>query len=153
MKFEIEGPLIGTSSRCRPIITSLSEWFGIEEALRDYLSEIENLPTFMAINNDKDLGFLCIKQHNPYSAEIFIMGVYKGLHRQGIGRALLERAENWLRKKGIEFLQVKTLGSTKENTNYDNTRAFYTSIGFRPLEENKKIWNEQNPCLILVKRI
>ena len=153
MKFEIEGPLLGTSSRCQPIINSLTEWFGIEEAVKKYLLEIENLPTYLARNNDVDLGFLCIKHHNPFSAELFIMGVRKEFHRQGIGRELVEKGENWLRSKGIEYIEVKTLGPSNNDPNYAKTRAFYSSIGFKPLEENLKIWNEQNPCMIFVKRI
>jgi hypothetical protein len=36
---------------------------------------------------------------------------------------------------------------------YARTRRFYESRGFRPLEEIKGFWNEENPCLIMVKHL
>ena len=36
---------------------------------------------------------------------------------------------------------------------YAQTRAFYLAMGFRPLEELRKLWDEANPCLIMVKRL
>ena len=80
------------------------------------------------------------------------MGILPGLHRQGIGRALLDRAEAWLRGEIVEYLQVKTLGPSRPNENYDRTRTFYLAMGFRPLEELKTLW-EGNPCLVMVKWI
>jgi len=48
---------------------------------------------------------------------------------------------------------LSALGPSHSDPNYASTRAFYAAMGFRPLEEFKQIWNEQNPCLILVKRL
>jgi hypothetical protein len=48
---------------------------------------------------------------------------------------------------------VKTLGPSSDDSNYAKTRAFYSAMGFRPLEEFKQIWDEHNPCLVMVKRI
>ena len=79
MSLKIDGPLFGKSSACEPIIRSLPDWFGIEEAIVQYAREIDE--------------------------------------------------------------------------NYARTRAFYLAMGFRPLEEFTQLWNEQNPCLLMVKRI
>jgi ribosomal protein S18 acetylase RimI-like enzyme len=54
------------------------------------------------------LGFLTLKLHFPWAAEIYVMGVRPETHRRGIGRALLARAEAYLREQGVEYLQVKT---------------------------------------------
>jgi GNAT superfamily N-acetyltransferase len=153
MNYKIEGPLWNTSVRCRPILLSLTEWFGIKEAVNSYLKQIDNQPTFIAITEAKDIGFLCVKQHNQFSAEIIVMGIYKEFHRKGIGHSLVNTAEKWLSRNKYEFLQVKTLSTSDPDENYANTRSFYSSMGFRPLEENIKIWDENNPCLILVKYI
>ncbi len=53
----------------------------------------------------------------------------------------------------MECLQVKTLGPSHPDEHYARTRRFYESRGFRPLEEIDSIWDETNPCLIMVKRI
>jgi ribosomal protein S18 acetylase RimI-like enzyme len=151
MKFIIEGPLFGKSAVCRPILRSLPEWFGIQASILSYEAEIDSLPTFLACDSQNVFGFLSIKQHNPYSAEILVMGILPEVHRNGIGRALMNEAQSWLKKQGSQYVQVKTLGPSSDDQNYACTRAFYQAIGFKPLEEFDQIWNEQNPCLIMVK--
>jgi GNAT superfamily N-acetyltransferase len=153
MDFKIEGPFLMQASVCVPILRMLPEWFGIEEAILDYEREIEQLPTFLAKSGRKVLGFLSFKQHFPTSAEIFVMGVLPEAHRTGIGRALVAAVEAYASGLGVEFLQVKTLGPSHPDEGYDRTRVFYMALGFRPLEEFSRIWDENNPCLILVKRL
>jgi len=89
-----------------------------------------------------------VKQHTSFSAEIYVMGILPEMHRQGIGRALIDHAQEWLTNQGIEYLQVKTLGPSQPDVNYARTRSFYEAMGFRPLEEIKQVWDDQNPCLI-----
>jgi GNAT superfamily N-acetyltransferase len=153
MNFTIEGPHLGRSAVCTPILRSLPAWFGIEEAIVHYSAEIDHLPTFLACDAEAVLGFLSLKEHSPYSAEVYVMGIRAEAHRRGLGRALVEAAQAWLRPRGIEYLQVKTLGPSHGDPNYAKTRAFYAAVGFRPLEEFEQIWGEENPCLILVKRL
>jgi GNAT superfamily N-acetyltransferase len=137
---------------CEAILRALPEWFGIEEAIVNYRREIAKNPTIGAFDNDRLIGFLTLKYHNRYSAEIYVMGVLKECHRKGVGGALVERVEEMLRADSIEYLQVKTLAPSKESEEYSRTRRFYESVGFRPLEENK-LWGESNPCLIMVKKL
>jgi ribosomal protein S18 acetylase RimI-like enzyme len=153
MDFKIEGPLYNQSSVCIPILRMLPDWFGIEAAIVNYEHEIEHLPTFLAKEDGQVLGFLSLKQHNPFSAEIYVMAVRPDSHRGGIGRALVETAEFYARKLGVEYMQVKTLGPSNLDEHYAETRAFYEAVGFRPMEEFKQIWDENNPCLVMVKRL
>jgi GNAT superfamily N-acetyltransferase len=149
----ITGPRKNTASICLPILRALPEWFGIEAALLHYEQEIEALPTFLAYSGEAALGFLSLKQHFPESAEIYVMGVHPTAHRLGIGRALLQAAEEYLRQAGAAYLQVKTLAPSHPDPGYARTRAFYRAAGFIPLEEFSQIWDASNPCLILVKRL
>jgi len=48
---------------------------------------------------------------------------------------------------------VKTLDSSAEYEPYERTRGFYLKNGFYPLEVFSLYWNEDNPCLFLVKYI
>jgi N-acetylglutamate synthase-like GNAT family acetyltransferase len=153
MDFKIEGPLLNQSSVCVPLLRMLPDWFGIEAAILDYEREIEHLPTFLAKADGQVLGFLSLKQHNRFSAEIHVMAVRPDVQRGGIGRTLVEAAEVHARGLDIEYMQVKTLGPSRPDEGYARTRAFYEALGFRPLEEFKKIWDENNPCLVMVKRI
>jgi GNAT superfamily N-acetyltransferase len=153
VKFDIDTPSFGKSTLCEPILRSLPDWFGIEEDITKYLADIDRLPTFLALSGDKVLGFLTLKQHFPCSAEIFVMGCLPEVQRQGTGRALVERAEAWLLDQGVDYLQVKTLGPSRPDPGYEVTRVFYQALGFEPLEEFKQIWDENNPCLVLVKKL
>jgi len=148
-----EGPTYNTANLCEPILRSLPEWFGIEEDLRQYVSDIETLPTFLVKENGKVVCFLSLKLHNSQAAEVYVMGVLQTLQGKGIGRELMRKAEEWLSKEGVTYLQVKTLGPSCEDENYARTRAFYEAIDFVPLEELKQIWDEANPCLIMVKKL
>jgi GNAT superfamily N-acetyltransferase len=94
---EIEDPA-ARSRIAESVLRDLPEWFGIEEATRTYIDDAATLPTFAV---EPEAGFLCVKQHMPTAAEVYVMGVARTRHRQGIGRALVEAAESWCRARGI----------------------------------------------------
>jgi len=137
------------SELCREILAAVPDWFQIPEAVEDYVRAVAELPTF-ASGRD---GFLSLKLHTDAAAEIYVMGVKPESHRRGIGTALVEAGEAFLCARGIEYLQVKTLGPSEPSEHYAATRRFYAARGFRPLEELTAIWGEENPCLIMVKRL
>ncbi|MFN8443506.1 MAG: GNAT family N-acetyltransferase [Caldilineaceae bacterium] len=153
MQLEIEGPIFHQAARCEPMMRSLPDWFAIEEAIVRYINEINSLPTFIASQHAQAVGFLSVKQHNQYSAEIHVLAVLPEMHRQGIGRQLVVHAEDYLRSRNVEYLHLKTLSDSHPDEGYARTRAFYSAAGFRPLEELPTLWNEENPCLIMVKRL
>jgi coenzyme F420-0:L-glutamate ligase / coenzyme F420-1:gamma-L-glutamate ligase len=132
------------------VLRDLPEWFGIEESTRRYVEEAATLPTLAV---EPDLGFVCLKQHTPRAAELYVLGVRRQQHRRGIGRALVAEAERWCRARGIRYLQVKTLGPSRPDSGYDGTRAFYEAVGFVALEELHGLWSHGNPALILVKDV
>lgn len=149
---EVKRSMLGQASLCEPILRALPEWFGIEAATAQYIRDIEKLPTLVALSEARVVGFLSLKQHNEYSAEIYVMAVHPKFHHLGVGRVLVDSAEAELRQQAVEYLQVKTLGTTHPDRNYAKTRAFYLSIGFKPLEEFTELW-KGNPCLQMVKRL
>jgi GNAT superfamily N-acetyltransferase len=117
--------------------------------VRRYIRDVAALPTF-AVDRD---AFLSLKVHTEAAAEIHVMGVLPERQGQGAGTALVQAAEEFLLGRGVEYLQAKTLGPSRPSAHYARTRRFYESRGFRPLEELTAIWGEENPCLIMVKRI
>jgi hypothetical protein len=50
-------------------------------------------------------------------------------------------------------MQVKTVSSSSNWPHYEETRKFYLSLGFRPLEEYPVFWGQGNPCLQMIKKI
>ncbi len=151
MKLRVEGPLIGQSRACEPILRALPNWFGLEASAQAYITQTDLLPTFIAITDGSTVGFLTLKQHSGTAAEIVVMGVLPHYHRRGVGRALVERAEDYLRRTGTSFLQVKTLSERHPDPNYARTRAFYKAVGFVELEEFTEIWDTDSPCLQMIK--
>ena len=141
------------SSIANSILRALPEWFGIEESIVDYIEQVKEIPLLVALDGEKEVGFLAIKLHNPFSAEICVMGVLKEYHGQGIGKMLLEACEEYCYKKKIEFLTVKTLAESHPDENYAKTRKFYMKSGFKPLEVFPLLWDESNPCLFMVKKV
>lgn len=141
------------SKICNNILKALPNWFGIESSIIEYVKNVKIMPFYVAYNNEEPIGFIAIKEHNPFTSEIFVMGILDEYHRQGIGKKLIEYSEEKCRENKTEFLTVKTLAALRENESYEKTRLFYHALGFKPLEVFPLLWNESNPCLFLAKII
>lgn len=141
------------SKICNDLLRALPGWFGIESAIQKYCQEVESLPMFIAVDDAEPMGFLTLKFHGEHTAEIHVMAVHPDYHRQGLGQTLVEAAETLLYQNGYEFLTVKTLSPSRENKEYEATRSFYESLGFRMVEEFKTLWGEANPCLLYIKAL
>jgi len=133
------------------VLRAPPRWFGLEDALREYVEDARRLPTLIAMEGPLGVGFLTLEQHTPQSAEIVVMGVLPDRQRRGIGRSLVEAASDLMWAGGVCLLQVKTLGPSQLSESYARTRALYASLGFVPLEETTAFWGAANPCLIMVK--
>ncbi|WP_055668682.1 GNAT family N-acetyltransferase [Desnuesiella massiliensis] len=135
------------------ILRRLPEWFGIESAIVDYVKGVMNTDFYAAYDGSEPIGFISTKLNNKYTAEIYVIGILKEYHNNGIGKKLLEMSQESLIKEKVKFLMVKTLGESHADKNYRKTREFYNKTGFYPLEEIKEIWGKENPCLIMVKNL
>ena len=97
------------------------------------------------------LGFVSLSYSSEDCAEIDCLGVKKAHQGRGIGSQLLATLESEACKK-VDYLQVKTVAEGS-NKNYDRTNVFYRSVGFKKLEIFPSLWDPQNPCQILIKKI
>lgn len=136
---------------CNDILRALPNWFGIEEAIVDYVKDSNEMPYYVAFDGGKPVGFVAVKAHNAHTAEVYVMGVFEEYHGQGIGRKLVEQCEDFCRGTGRTFLTVKTLDEAHPDEGYKKTRLFYTAMGFKPLEVFETLWGEENPCLFMAK--
>lgn len=153
IEVRLRDEIVGSGPVCRQILEALPAWFGIPESVEDYVAAADRLPTAIASIGAEDVGILSWLVRTPFAAEVYVMGVLPKYHHQGVGRRLLDHAENSLTKDGVEFLQVKTLSSSSSNKGYEKTRAFYLSCGFRPLEEFPLLWGSKNPAVQMIKKI
>jgi GNAT superfamily N-acetyltransferase len=138
------------------LLRMLPGWFGIESAIVEYVEAAQTLPAYLAWPAHRPRsapsGVLLAVRHYPCSAEVYLMAVDPAWHRRGAGRALVAALETDLIADGVEFLQVKTQGPARPDPGYQQTRLFYTSVGFQPLEEIRGFWGEI-PCLIMIKSL
>lgn len=133
----------------RTILENLPEWFGIVSAREEYIADSVQQTMFAAFDENKPVGFLCLKETGKDTIEIQVMGVLKEYQRLGIGRKLFEEAKSWAALQGYSFMQVKTvqIGRYKE---YDVTNAFYRNLGFKEFEVFPNLWDEWNPCQVYI---
>lgn len=132
------------------ILSALPDWFD-EEGKNEYPNKLDDKKVFTVFTDNVPVGFIGLKQNNHFTLEVFVLGVLKEYQRQGLGSALLERAEKFAMQQNYILMMVKTLGKTANYKPYEETRQFYLNREFYPLEEFQEIWDEENPCLILVK--
>ena len=133
----------------RQVLEALPDWFGIPESREAYIRDSRAQPFWADLEGDTARGFLALKETSPYTAELAVMGVLPEYHRRGISRALFAAFRQYARDHGCLFLQVKTVQEGIYPI-YDQTNAFYRSLGFRELECFPTLWDEANPCQIYV---
>lgn len=133
----------------REILSDLPDWFGNPQAVDDYVERSAQMIFFAAFEQDNPAGFLCLNQTGRDTVEISVMGVRRKYHRRGFGRALFECARDFARAGRWSFMQVKTVRAG-EYKDYDETNAFYVSMGFKEFEVLPDFWDRKNPCQIYV---
>ncbi|MBP5275317.1 MAG: GNAT family N-acetyltransferase [Lachnospiraceae bacterium] len=133
----------------RTVLEALTQWFEVEESREGYIRDCVDWTFLAAKEDDKVMGFLCLKETGNATVELAVMGVLKEYHRNGVGRELVEKAKEVAKAAGYEFMQVKTvqMGMYED---YDKTNYFYIGCGFKELEVFPLLWDETNPCQIYI---
>lgn len=132
------------------LLLSVPEWFGRPESNAEYVEDARTMETW-TVRNDAGavVGVTLVSWHFDHSAEIHFTVVDRAAHGTGVGTAMMLAVAADVRTRGATLLQVKTLGASRPDPNYDRTRHFYEKMGFLPLEETD-LWDEATPCLIMV---
>jgi hypothetical protein len=88
------------------------------------LARKENNATVLLGRDDGALVASVLVGHDGHRGWVYYVTVDPDHRFKGFGRAIMNAAENWLRARGIEKLQLMVRG--------DNTRvhAFYGSLGY-----------------------
>jgi len=135
------------------VLRSLPDWFGIEDAIVDYVEKAATLDSYLAIDeNGLTIGVALITRHFEESAELTLVAVHARHRSTGVGRELIQSAELALQEDGCRFLEVHTVGPSFEHPGYAATRAFYAAVGFSPVHEFTGLdWD--GPTLIMIKQL
>jgi ribosomal protein S18 acetylase RimI-like enzyme len=136
------------------VLRSLPEWFGNEKALCDYVKDVSELPFWGALDeNENCIGFVSVKTHYGHTGDIYVCGIMPEYHDKGIGKRLFTAAEEYFKQNNCKYIIVKTLSEEANYEPYERTRLFYLSFGFEQLITLTEMWDEENPCLIMIKKL
>ncbi|NJD01226.1 MAG: GNAT family N-acetyltransferase [Ruminiclostridium sp.] len=136
------------------ILRNLPEWFGNEKALCEYVASDIKLPYWIALSQDDNcIGFISVKIHYGHTGDVYVCGVLPEYHNKGIGKKLITAAEEYLIQNGCKYVIVKTLSEKACYEPYERTRKFFLGVGFEQLITLSEMWDEENPCLIMVKKL
>ncbi len=145
---------------CIDILSSLPDWFENNDAVIEYSLGVKDSKFIIAKDNSaakteaKDIkGFISIRRTSDIAYEIYVMAVKAEYHGAGTGKRLVLAAEKYAFDKGAKYLLVKTLSDKSTDECYRKTREFYLNCGFEKLEELDGLWDEENPCLNMIKQI
>jgi ribosomal protein S18 acetylase RimI-like enzyme len=143
----------GKGALCGDILATLPAWFGLPDVNAAYVRNVEDMPMFAADVEGSFAGFLSLKLHTQFAAEIYVLGIKPDYHRRGIGRALIARVEAYLRSRRTRFLTVKTLSPVHSDENYAKTRKFYAAMGFVPIDEAPASWGSNYLLIMMAKTL
>ncbi len=132
------------------IIKALRDWFD-ETAQRNIPTDLRFQNGFVAILASRVVGFVAFTVSEGV-AMLEWMGVVPEHHRHGIGRRLVEKMIDELKRSDVNEVRVRTLGDSVEYEPYVQTRAFYRAMGFEDLQRIAQPDNKACPELLIMRK-
>lgn len=85
----------------------------------------------IAEDNETSLGFIHVKAHKDEISEemcamVTLLAVSPTGQGKGIGKLLMQAAEQWTKQQGYRLLHLEVFA------NNDNAQGFYNNLGFKP---------------------
>jgi ribosomal protein S18 acetylase RimI-like enzyme len=85
----------------------------------------------IAEDNETPLGFIHVKAHKDEISEemcamVTLLAVSPTGQGKGIGKLLMQAAEQWTKQQGYRLLHLEVFA------NNDNAQGFYNNLGFKP---------------------
>jgi GNAT superfamily N-acetyltransferase len=126
---------------CAELSDRLAEWFGRPAANAMYAREMASRDAYAAMMDGNAVGLMALEYLGGGEAgmcNIWWLGVSPGLHRSGVGQALINHAIVKAQLRGCQCLAVETVSSKSDDLAYAKTRRFYEAVGF-------DLWREFEP--------
>jgi ribosomal protein S18 acetylase RimI-like enzyme len=149
---EADGPQI-LDIAARAGVFSQEEVECVADLWEDYLTTGPVVGGYnFIVDRDKNrvLGFACYGPRDLTSGvfDLYWIAVDSKSHRNGVGRRLLTAAEEAVCQAGGRMLIAETSGTP----DYEPTRKFYLSMGYRVEATIKDFYSEGDDLAIFVKR-
>lgn len=135
------------------VLLDLPEWFGLEESRKRYIENVVKYPFIAYYVDEEPIGFYSLRPENEKTLDMYVLGVKKKYHGQGYGTKLQEYVFEYAKDNGYQHVMVLTLSKSHTDVHYAKTRDFYHRLGFIDLYETNKIWGEEYPTQIMIKKI
>ena len=135
------------------ILRKSPKWFEMKESIKEYVTTVQKYPYWAAFENNTCIGFFSGIIHYNRTGDIYVCGIDPKYHGRGIGTLLYKKLEEYFIKNGCEYVIVKTISDIDTDIHYAKTRAFYKKMGFKELITLTEMWDENNPCLIMIKNL
>ncbi len=124
----------------------------LEDMIADYFNNPETEEIwFTAIHDGTPcaIGYCAPEKLTDRNYNLYAIGVRQDLQGKGIGQAMMQFIENYLRDHGNRILIVDT-SSTPE---YDLTRAFYLKIGYTQEAVIRDFWKDGDDKVTFWKKL
>ena len=118
------------------IAEALPEWFDEVARKKSIPIDLRHQDSFVAVDAGIVVGFITLYVSQG-RLNIGWIGVRKDDQRQGIGQALLHKAEDRAKELGLSELATCTLGNSVDYSPYEQTRNFYFKNGFEIYQRSK----------------
>lgn len=135
------------------ILRDIPHWFAYEDSIIKYINTMDDKGFFVSTDKDEYIGFFSINYLNDDVADLYVLGIKKDCHRKKIGTKIFNHVQKHLIDCGYKYITVQTLSSKSTDEYYARTRKFYHKMGFVEAYENEKVYDENNPFLLMVKHI
>ncbi|MBS0287545.1 MAG: GNAT family N-acetyltransferase [Proteobacteria bacterium] len=133
---------------CRQLTAKLPEWFGIVDANERYAKGCLERTSLCAMLDNNIVGLIVLEFPFPNNANIYWMAVDKSYHHQGVGKQLLQAAQNYCFTHKINTITVETLSLKHNDPLYLKSYHFYEKNGFKPLFELQPYGPEHTMCYL-----
>lgn len=117
------------------VMNALPMWFGRPDSNAAYARGMASRDCFLASVEKRGVGLMALEYQFGATCNVWWLAVLPGMHRRGVGKALLATAEQEAHKRNMRMMAVLTMGPSAESPEYALTRRFYEASGYKPFVE------------------
>ena len=103
--------------------------------------------TWVAENEGSIVGFVVASREPVRIGHIITIDVVEGRRRRGAGRELMNTAEDWARKAGLQMIYLET---AEDNL---AAQAFYEGRGYRKVDKVEHYYSNGQAAWVMVKHL
>lgn len=106
-----------------------------------------NSKTWIAEGDEGVVGFLVAGRQPQRVGHIITVDVLDEKRRQGVGRALMDAAEEWARGRKLRLIYLETADSNLE------AQRFYARLGYERCEKIEQYYSSGEAAWVYVKKL